>query len=125
MRTLTTTTASASVAVSSRTVIHGGHRTTVTVPTSAVVLPALAADLSATSDVTLPVVGSITDNQGVVEQLDLNNTMTSSIGDAPPMSPFMDDGAASVSQNLFTIIEGALPTDVDCKFFILTTKSVT
>ncbi len=124
MRTLTTTTASASVAVSSRTVIHGGHRTIVTVPSSAVVLPDLAADLSATPDVTLPVVGSTTDTQGVVEQLDLNNTMASSIGDAP-LTPFMDDGAASVSQNLFTIIEGALPTDVDCKSFILTTKSVT
>ena len=124
MRTSTTTTASASVAVSSRAVIHGGHRTTVSVPTTAVVLPALAADLSATSDVTLPVVGSTTINQGVVEQLDMNDTMASSIGDAP-LTPFVDDGAASVSQNLFTIIEGALPTDVDCKSFILTTKSVT
>ena len=110
--------------MSSRAVIHGAHRTIVTVPSSAVVLPDLAADLSATPDVTLPVVGSITDTQGVVEQLDLNNTMTSSIGDAP-LTPFMDGGAASVSQNLFTIIEGALPTDVDCKSFILTTKSVT
>ncbi len=114
MGTSTTTTASASVAVSSRTVIHGGHRTTLTVPSNAVVLPAPAADLSATSDVTLPLVGITTTNQEVIVQPDKNNTTASSIGDAP-LTPFVDDGAASVSQNLFSIIEGSLPTDVVCK----------